>query len=253
MREGPGSEEREDLPGSVPRPPVTRTPFTRRVEERPGPPAPPPIVWAMAAVFVLFEAAFQLSETGLLPWPDLRWDVVSYLGFFDLYFDAAMDGESVPVEFWWSFVTYGFLHGGFLHLAMNCAIFLALGGMVANTLGPTRFLILFAVSCAGGAAVWGYLFSDDHAAAHLVGASGALFGFIGAMKRWEWLWIRATGASARRFWGTIIALVLLNVMLAFAAPPEGGGVAWEAHLGGFLAGWLIAPLLAPGRAGPSPI
>lgn len=226
---------------------------------RPGarvapPPAPPKIVWAMAFVFVAFEAAFQLSEIGVLPWPDLRWDVVSRLGFFDLYFNAALSGaDAPPPEFWTSFLTYGFLHGGLLHLAMNTAVFLGLGGMLAHALGPVRFVVLFLATSAAGALVWGLLYSSDQTLAHLVGASGALFGFIGALKRWEWRWIAATGASSRRFWGTLLALALLNILLGFAVPPGGGGIAWQAHLGGFIGGWLLAPLLAPGRAGPSPI
>lgn len=208
----------------------------------------------MAAVFVAFELVFQLSDRGLLPWGDLRWAAVTRLGFFDLYFDALISGEAAPpAEFWTSFLTYGFLHGGLLHLLMNSAVFLGLGGMLANMLGPVKFLVLFLFTSAMGAAVWGLLFSADQVVAHLVGASGAIFGFIGVLKRWEWRWIALTGASARRFWGTIVALVLLNLLLAFAVPPGGGAVAWQAHLGGFIGGWLIAPLLAPGRAGPSPI
>ena len=84
----------------------------------------------------------------------------------------------------------------------------------------------------------------------LVGASGALFGFFGALKRWEWIWLQETGLPKQRFWRTIGGLVIINVILFFGYP--GGIVAWEAHLGGFIAGWFLAPALAPGRAGPAP-
>lgn len=207
--------------------------------------APPPVVWTMAVIFVLFEALFQIGPAAL---QELA---VTRLAFFDFWFGRALAGESTPFVFWTSFFTYGFLHGGILHLVMNGAIFLALGGVLANILGPGRFLILFFVSSAAGALVWGLLFNGNPAA-HLVGASGALFGFIAALKRWEWRWIVVTGASSRRFWGTILALVLLNLFLAFAGM-DGAMVAWEAHLGGFIGGWLIAPFLAPDRAAPSPI
>ncbi|QIE55710.1 rhomboid family intramembrane serine protease [Pikeienuella piscinae] len=210
-------------------------------------PAPPPIVWTMALIFAAFELAFHLGATG----DYLRALAFSRLSFFDFWFQRVLAGEDVPFVFWTSFLTYGFLHGGLLHLLMNGAIFLALGGMLANALGPGRFLILFFASSAAGALVWGLLYTgDEHA--QLVGASGAIFGFIGTLKRWEWRWIAATGAPQNRFWGTIIALTLLNVLLAFAGP-GGAAVAWQAHLGGFVGGWLIAPALAPGRAGPSPI
>ena len=85
----------------------------------------------------------------------------------------------------------------------------------------------------------------------LVGASGALFGFFGALKRWEWRWISASGASSRRFWGTIIGLVVINLLLAVSF--QGAEIAWQAHLGGFIAGWFIAPMIAPNRASSSPL
>ncbi|MFV0475318.1 MAG: rhomboid family intramembrane serine protease [Pikeienuella sp.] len=210
-------------------------------------PPPPPIVWIMALVFVLFEILAQLNLAG----GQVNFWMIGRLAFFDGWLHQALTGEGAPPFFWTSFFTYAFLHGGLLHLAMNTAIFLALGGMLANRLGPWRFLILFLATSAVGALVWGLLFMGDPGA-HLVGASGAIFGFIGALKRWEWRWIAATGAPSNRFWGTIVALTLLNVMLAFMGP-GGAEVAWQAHLGGFVGGWLIAPALAPGKAGPSPI
>lgn len=214
---------------------------------QPGPPAPPPIIWTMALIFVGFELLSQLGQTG----QGLRYYAVTRLAFYDLWFNRALEGGDVPLVFWSSFFTYGFLHGGLLHLVMNGAIFLALGGLLANALGPGRFLILFLFSSATGALAWGFLFAGNEIA-HLVGASGALFGFFGALKRWEWRWIAATGAPSNRFWGTIGALTLVNVILAFMGP-GGAEVAWQAHLGGFIGGWLIAPALAPGKAGPSPI
>ena len=159
------------------------------------------------------------------------------------------DGREVPFEFWTSFLTYAFLHGGLMHLALNGAIILGLGGMLANGLGTARFLVLFAVTTIAGALVFA-LMTDSQGP--LVGASGAIFGFFGALKRWEWRYIRETGAPANRFWGTIGGLVAINVLLAFAYPGD-GALAWEAHLGGFVAGFLIAPLLAPHASGPSPI
>ncbi len=214
--------------------------------ERPGPPA---LIWIMALVFAAFELAFQASDSGMLAVGDLRWEAYKKLAFFDIYFEAWRDGIPVPLEFWTSFLTHALLHGGLLHLAMNGAIFLGLGGMIANMIGAARFLILFAVTAIAGALVFA-LITDSQGP--LVGASGAIFGFFGALKRWEWRWLLLTGASKRRFWGTIGGLAALNLMLALFYPGE-GAVAWEAHLGGFVAGFLIAPLLAPGRAGPSPV
>ena len=214
-----------------------------------GAASPPSIVWAMLGIFCLFEAAFWAAGNGILPFSDLRWEVYKQLAFFDLYFEGMRDGVTVPLTLWSSFLTYAFLHGGLLHLAMNGVFFLSVGGLLSRALGATRFLILFAVTAISGALVFA-LITDFNGP--LVGASGSLFGFIGALKAWEWRYIRATGASAQGFWRTIAALVAINVLLAYLMP-GGGGLAWEAHLGGFIGGFLIAPILAPRFAGPSPI
>ncbi|MEM7547179.1 MAG: rhomboid family intramembrane serine protease [Pseudomonadota bacterium] len=215
-------------------------------DARPGPPA---IIWAMTLIFVAFELAFQAASAGILPFGDLRWEVYKKLAFFDLYFEGMLEGYEVPFEFWTSFLTHAVLHGGLVHLAMNGAIFLGLGGMIANNIGAKRFLVLFVVTAIAGSLTFA-LITDTQGP--LVGASGAIFGFFGALKRWEWRWLTSRNMSLSRFWGSIAGLTALNVLLALFFPGE-GAVAWEAHLGGFVAGFLIAPVLAPGRGGPSPI
>ncbi|MEM8751721.1 MAG: rhomboid family intramembrane serine protease [Pseudomonadota bacterium] len=212
------------------------------------PPGPPAVVWGLTLVFVLFEAAFQISEaTG---WAgELRWTVYKELAFFDFIFDPELADIAVPVSYYATLATHAMLHGGPLHLLMNSAIFLALGGMLANGLGVARFYALFFGSAVGGALFFAAM-SD--AIGPLVGASGGIFGFFGALKRWELRWMNETGAPKRRLYSTIIVLVVINVLLAFAGPGE-GDVAWEAHLGGFVFGWLLAPMVAPGRSAPSPI
>ncbi|MEM7270689.1 MAG: rhomboid family intramembrane serine protease, partial [Pseudomonadota bacterium] len=175
------------------------------------------------------------------------WLVYRNLAFFDLYFEGVRNGEAVPSLFWATFVSHAVLHGGMLHLFMNTAIFLSIGSILARGLGPQRFLALYAVSAIGGALLFA-LISDTNGP--LVGASGALFGFFGALKRWEWKWMAITGRRSQRFWGTIIGLAVINVVLALSF--QGAEIAWEAHLGGFIAGWLIAPVIAPGHAAPSP-
>lgn len=210
---------------------------------------PPPVVWIMAALFAALEILFQLADEGILPFPQLRFDTYLQLAFWDLFFEAALAGDPAPPQVWTSPLTSAVVHGSMLHMLMNGVIFLSLGGLLANGLGTLRFLLLFAVTAIAGSVTFGLLADTS---GPLVGASGAIFGFFGALKRWEWRYIRETGAPADRFWGTIGALILLNVVLVFAFPGE-GSLAWEAHLGGFVAGFLIAPILAPEARGPSPI
>ncbi|MEM7746305.1 MAG: rhomboid family intramembrane serine protease [Pseudomonadota bacterium] len=230
---------------------------------RQRPPAPPPVIWAMAGVMIAFELTFELAAAGILPFEHLRLDVYAYLAFFDVFFDALLTGTlpadnpwlyeyypqgGIPWNFWLSFVTYAFLHGDVFHLIMNGVIFLGLGGMLANVLGPAKFIIFFLITAVGAAVVFALI---ARSGVPMVGASGVVFGIFGAFKRWEWRYIRATGTSPRRFWGTIVGLIAINILLyvAFA----GGALAWEAHLGGFLAGFVAAGWLAPHLAAPSPV
>jgi membrane associated rhomboid family serine protease len=108
-------------------------------------------------------------------------------------------------------------------------------------------MLLFAGTAVAGALTFGLLADTGMQFVPMVGASGALFGFLGAMKRWEWRYVSAYDLPKRRFWSTILALVAVNVLLTVGLAGAGGGVAWEAHLGGFVAGWLAAGALTPKR------
>jgi membrane associated rhomboid family serine protease len=204
----------------------------------------PPAIWALAAAFAAVEAALSLGDMGVLP-RDLRVWAYAQFAFFDPFFDAALRGEAVPAQFRWSFLSHAFLHGGPLHMAMNTAVFLALGAHLSRAAGSAWTAALFVVTAAGGAAGFGLLADTGGRFVPMVGASGALFGFLGVMKGWEWRFLRANGLPLRRFWGTLIGLVLINVILAFGLSADGAGVAWEAHLGGFATGWLAAWALRP--------
>ena len=71
----------------------------------------------------------------------------------------------------------------------------------------------------------------------MVGASGALFGLAGAWKAWDWQEARAHRGPLWPIVLWVLGIALLNGVLWVA---QGGLLAWEAHLGGFVAGWLWA-------------
>ncbi|TVQ56368.1 MAG: rhomboid family intramembrane serine protease [Rhodobacteraceae bacterium] len=206
----------------------------------------PPVVWAFAAIFLAIELMLTASDVGYLP---RGWRFAAYqrFAFFDLFFEAFRSGQNVPINFYWSFVTHAFLHGGFAHLGMNTVVFLALGAHMCRAVGEAAMVGLFFLTAAGGALAFGLIANTGLAFIPMVGASGALFGFLGAIKRWEWRYVREHHLPTRRFWSTILALVLINVILSVGVGFGGGGVAWEAHFGGFVAGWLAAGLLTPRR------
>lgn len=208
----------------------------------------PRSLWLMVGVLALPEILFQLAEAGVIASPTLRAEAFLIGAFWDVEFDALLHGFDVGATFWTSFVTHALLHGDAFHFIMNAVLFLSLGNVLTRVLGPGRFLVLCAVSAIAGALCFGII---AEARGPMVGASGVVFGFFGALKAWEWRYIRQTGATVPRFWGTILALVLMNVLLALFYP--NAEIAWEAHLGGFIAGFCAALALAPRVSGPSPI
>jgi rhomboid protease GluP len=206
----------------------------------------PALVWAMAAIFIGIEAILMLSDFGVLP-QGLRFRAYRAFAFFDLYFEAWLSGQTPPAQFWYSFITHAFLHGGLLHLGMNTAVFLALGAHMTRAVGEARMVGLFLGSAVAGALAFGLIADTGQQFVPMVGASGAIFGFLGAMKRWEWRYVNAYQLPQRRFWTTIGAFAAINVLISVGAGAGGGGIAWEAHLGGFVAGWVAAGFMQPRR------
>ena len=74
----------------------------------------------------------------------------------------------------------------------------------------------------------------------MIGASGAVFGLIGLWQYWEFSVRRARGMTLRPVFSMLLVLLVINIALAVAL---GGGLAWQAHLGGFMTGAALAPLL----------
>ncbi len=202
-----------------------------------------PILWIMIAVMIGFELLFSAADAGLVPEVLGRWPVYEHLAFIDILFDRARAGLGVEPRLVWSLVTHAFLHGGWLHLAVNGAPFLALGHMLVRAIGIGRFLVIFAVTAIAGALSFGLLADTD---GPVVGASGAIFGLFAIITAWQERALRRAGRSRAMIWRRIGGLVVLNLALAFGL---GGLLAWQAHLGGWVAGWLLAGVFQP-RHGP---
>ena len=142
----------------------------------------------------------------------------SRLGFFGRTGDLAHDHE------WWRLFTSAFLHASVLHIAFNMFALWVIGRPVEQYLGRSRYIGLYLVSgLAGGAgAVIQAPFQP------VVGASGAIFGILGAMLIIEW---QLTGRLA----GNAMSLIVINLLISFAIP----GISWGGHLGGLVGGILI--------------
>ena len=202
-----------------------------------------PVLWIMIAVMIGFEVLFAAADAGLVPAGLGRWPVYEQLSFIDILFDRARAGLGLEPRLVWSTLSHAFLHGGWLHLGLNGAAFLGLGHALVRMIGIGRFLVIFTVAAVAGAVTFGLIAETN---GPLVGASGAIFGLFAALTAWQERALRLAGRSRAMIWRRIAGLVALNLALAFGL---GGLLAWQAHLGGWVAGWLLAGMFRP-RHGP---
>lgn len=135
---------------------------------------------------------------------------------------------------WWRLVTAMFLHGGLIHLAVNMWALLQLGSLCEIAYGRTRFLIFYV--CAG---VLGNVASYEISPELGVGASGAVWGLFGVAIVFSLKSRRdLPGQVGDRLFRSLVPVLLFNLVLTLAIPI----IDKSAHLGGFLAGLLLAAL-----------
>jgi rhomboid protease GluP len=196
-------------------------------------------VWWIGGACIAIEALLQLADAGLIDVPRLRLTAYEFGGFWPgLLRDwrPNFQGQAVAM-----FVTHAFLHAGALHLGVNMLTLASLGREVVRRVGQARFLAIYSLSILGGGAGFGLLAPTLRP---MVGASGALFGLAGALAAWEWQARRKEGLSEAPVIRFVLFLAALNLVLWWAMR---GQLAWETHLGGFVAGALAAPFLGPQR------
>jgi membrane associated rhomboid family serine protease len=172
----------------------------------------------------------------------------------------------------WTFVTYAFIHGSWMHLLLNTVWLLPFGSAVARRFGSLRFLAFFAATAIAGALA--HLVTHPGAEQLVIGASGAISGFMAAATRFAFqrngpLSFIGADDEAYRVPAVPLAAALrdkrivvflgmwfgLNIVFgigALAVPGIDEQVAWQAHIGGFLAGLLLFPLFDPVAASAPP-
>jgi rhomboid protease GluP len=189
----------------------------------------PQPVKAIVSVCVFFEIvalAGMLSGTG----ESMRSFLIVIGGFWpDLLKGASPVFAGQPIVM---FGTSAVLHGGPLHLFMNMVGLLWLAPIIIDRLGRSAFWPMAGLSALGAGGLFAALANSGTPS---VGASGVLFGFLGAVAMWEILDRYARRDSLMPVIQNGLALLAINVALTLASP---GNIAWTAHLGGFLAGAL---------------
>lgn len=219
----------------------------------------PPAVLACLAVLAAVHAVLSLLPVESEQWWTIALAFVParYAG----YSDDIPGGAPAMVT---SFVTHMLVHGDVTHLMFNSAWLLAFGGAIAQRLGSLRF-IAFSLLCGiAGAAT--FLVFNMGLPASMVGASGAISGLMGGVFRFLFN-VRGTGGlwqlrhaprsipamplaqalGDRRVLTAIAIWFGVNFLALFGigGPQASGGIAWEAHIGGFVAGLLIFGAFEP--------
>ena len=145
------------------------------------------------------------------------------------FFDYALNGPAVADGEVYRLVTAGFLHSGLLHVGFNMYILWFLGQLLEPSLGPFRFAGLYLASLLAGS-LGVILLQPD---ANTVGASGAIFGLMGA----TFVMQRARGIDPMQ--SGIGPMILLNLALGFIIP----NVSVAGHVGGLVGGALCGLLM----------
>lgn len=152
------------------------------------------------------------------------------------------------------FISSMFLHGGFMHIISNLWTLWVFGPALEDRFGKSRFLGLYIL--AGLAAGLAHLIFNYSSTVPALGASGAIAGVIGAyVRRFPYAWINILQPvglmpiflfmPAVLFAGLWFMSQVVNATGSLFSPSIGAGVAWFAHIGGFLLGWWLQPRLSP--------
>ncbi len=197
-----------------------------------------------------------------------NWVVLAF-GFIPKRYDQTLLPASFPggegAKFW-SFVTYSLLHANLSHIGFNVLWLLPFGSALARRFGAVRFFVFMAVTAAAGAVA--HLLTHEHELAPMIGASASVSGTMAASVRFAF--VRGSflsfnrgdadaaakvpaqslrrALSDRRVIGFLVVWFGVNIVFgigSFALGMEGVTVAWQAHIGGFLAGLLLFALFDP--------
>jgi membrane associated rhomboid family serine protease len=231
----------------------------------------PAVVVSVLSVLALVHAvrAWLLAE-------DVDRVLVWSLAFVPARYDAGALTDGIlpggPGAEIWTFFTYALLHADITHLGFNLIWLLAFASPVARRFGAARFLLLFLATVGAGALA--YLVAHAGAMAPMIGASAGISGMMGAAARFVFepggsldMW-RRDRENADRIPAAPLFVALrnrrvitfvgvwfgLNLLFGLGSVSfligENQSVAWEAHVGGFLAGLLLFSLFDPVRPSP---
>lgn len=163
---------------------------------------------------------------------------------------GTINHQDTPLPVYFNFLSSMFMHGDIGHIFGNMLFLWIFGDNIENLLGHFRY-IAFYIIC-GIAAAFGQIIMDTNSIIPMLGASGAISGILGG-----YLVLfpkRNVRALIFRMYTTVPAYVALGlwigfqVVMGFLNSSAGGGVAYAAHIGGFVAGVVLIKIFAIGKS-----
>ena len=210
---------------------------------------PPPVVTfgLVALNVVAFFVELAQPTEGALQAFIQAWGVVPQ------EYSAAQDlPPTIPLPFWSTLLTSMFLHGGWMHLGGNMLYLWIFGDNLEKVMGAARFALFYLVC--GLAASFAHIAFGPGSSIPAVGASGAISGVLGGylvLFPHNRVRVLTRGGIAQvpavvvlGFW---IVIQLINGIGSVTATAETAGVAYMAHIGGFVAGLVLVKLMATPR------
>jgi len=184
------------------------------------------------------EVTSGVDLTGVIPVTNSAGQVLGEIQHFQ-----------TPLPVYFNFLSSMFMHGDIMHIFGNMLFLWIFGDNLENLLGHLRFAVFYLVC--GFAAALAQVVMEPSSAIPMLGASGAISGVLGG-----YLVLfpkREVRAIIFNFLTTVPAFVALGlwigyqILLGFLAPAGQGGVAYAAHIGGFIAGVVLVKVFAIGR------
>ncbi len=204
----------------------------------------------------------------LLP-PELENWTIDVFGFIPKRYDSTLlditfpGGAGAKV---WTFVSYSLLHANLSHIGFNVLWLLPFGSALARRFGAFRFFVFMAVTATAGALA--HLLTHEHAVAPMIGASASVSGTMAAAIRFAFVkgsflsFSRGDADEAAKvpalslmhalrdtrvlgFLGVWFGVNIVFGVGSIAIGADGASVAWQAHIGGFLAGLMLFSLFDP--------
>ena len=200
--------------------------------------APRAVSWIVGTAVVIHLVRFLMPEA-------LSDQVLETFAFIPARYRMPTSGPADLFSMVVSPVSHLFLHADWMHVLVNMAFLLAFGSAIGRRMGALQFVIFYFLCGIVACFFWDFL--NPVSQAVLLGGSGAISGMVGAAARVS-IWPPQHAGSALPFWrtSTIITFVIIWLVLnvVFGVFPifvsgDYAGIAWEAHLGGFIAGFLL--------------